>query len=329
MTQFAKSSLFSLLTIGLSLPLAAQEHDLRIQATKGTTVWLKQHMVMSQTMEIAGQEMETAQDKTTVLQFTVKDVEADGTLVVETNVARIYGSMQMPMGMGDVEYDSAEAAADKDDEAGGGFMPSPGQMGKMQTMLAGKKFLAKVKANGKVASLEGVAELLKKPAGGRGGMPQAELSEDTLRHMVESAFGSVPEKPAAVGATWDHRVEEGQGMPAAAIKVTLAKVDSDAYEISSTGTIEPPKPSKDAADERAAMLESLKIANSKFTGTGRMSRTDGFVLAVKHMVEMDASMESPMGGEMSMKVKSTNTIERTTAEAAAPKKAAAPADAPK
>lgn len=320
MIPITKSSLFCLLT--LSTAIAAQEHDLSIPAKKGTTVWLSKQEKVEQSIDVGGQEMETGKDVTTVLQCTVKDVDDKGMLIVETKIARIHGAMTLPM-MGDVEFDSAAPAGDDDDDDGGGMgMPSTGAIVKSQTALAGKTFLAKVDSKGKVASIEGVAELLK---GAKRSPMMPSPTENDLRHMVEGAFGYVPEKPMAVGATWDHQTGEGSTMPSAALKLTLAKVDDAAFEITATGTVEPPKATGD--DPRSKAMQSLKISSSKAAGTQHVSREDGFLIDSSNTVEMDATMDGPMGGEMSMKSKSTTTIKRTTADAAAPAKKAA--DAPK
>ncbi|MBL8728322.1 MAG: hypothetical protein JNM25_07830 [Planctomycetes bacterium] len=320
MIPITKTSLFCLLT--LSTVLVAQDHDLSIPAKKGSTVWLSKVEKMEQTIDMGGQEMEIGRETTTVMQCTVKDVDDKGMLVVETKIARIHGTMTIPMA-GDVEFDSAAPSQDDDDggDEDGFGMPSSGAIAKSQTMLAGKSFVAKVDSKGKVASLEGVAELLKAGKGGGGMMPQGPTETD-LRRLVEGAFGNVPDKAVAVGGTWDHKTGEGSGMPGVSMKLTLAKVDDDTFEVTSTGTIDPPK-TDGGDDPRAKMMESMKIVSSKSVGSQHISRKDGFVLDASHTVEMDATMESPMGGEMSMKVKASTTTKRTTADAAMPAKAEA------
>jgi hypothetical protein len=317
MIPITKSSLFCLLT--LSAALAAQDHDLSIHAKKGATVWLSKQEKVEQVMEVSGQEMETGKDATTVLQCTIKDVDENGLMIVETKVVRVHGTMTIPM-MGDIEFDSAAPSADEDDEDDGGGMgmPSTGAIAKSQTALAGKTFVAKVDSKGKVASLEGVAELLKGTKKGMGMMPGP--TEGDVRHLVETAFGYVPEKPMAVGTTWDHKSGDGSKMPGASMKLTLSKVDDNSFEITSTGTVDQPTGEGDGPN--AQMMKSMKISSSKVSGAQHVSRQDGFVLDATQTVEMDASMDSPMGGEMSMKIKSTTTVKRTTAEAAMPAKKA-------
>lgn len=321
MIQITKSSLFCLL--GLTAGLAAQEGevDLRIQAKKGASVWLQQESKQQQLVDMGGQEMEVGQAITTVLQVTVKDVDEKGLMVVETKVARIHGTMTMPM-VGDIEFDSAKPEADAGEDGGGGFgMPSPGALAKSQTALAGKTFLAKVDPYGKVASLEGVAELLKNKGKGNPMAPQNPVTESSLRNLVEGAFGVLPAKPVAVGTAWDHKMEEAGSMPGMSIKLTLAKVDADSFQITAAGKVDPPKTDGEQTDPRRQMMDSLKVANDKVDGSQRISRQDGFVLDATYTMSMDATMDSPMGGEMSMKIKSVTTTKRTTADAATPAKA--------
>lgn len=317
MIPFSKSSLFCLLTLSATLAAQGDAVDLRIKTQKGASVWISKHEKSETLIDLGGQSMEQGQDLTTVLQLTVKEVDEQGRLVVETKVARIHGSMTMPM-IGDVEFDSAAPGEEEDD--GGGFgMPTPGAIAKTLTSMAGKTFVAKVSADGKVAPLEGVAELLK---GKTNPMVPGSPTEASLRGLVETAFGMVPEKPVAVGAVWDHAVVEEAGQPAVAMKLTLAKVDADSYEVTAEGTIEKPEAGKGGTDPRARMMESIKIGQSKATGMQRVSRQDGFVIEATTSVAMDATMDAGMG-EASMNVKSTTKVQRTTADAAMPPKAEA------
>ena len=312
MNRIQKTALFPLLTLGLATALAAQEHDLGVHAPKGTSVWLRHTETMSQTMETPQGEMEMGQATTTIAQFTVLDVDAEGMLTVETKVARIHGSRTMPM-MGDVEFDSAEDPNDP------------------MAKLAGKSFVAKVKPNGKVAALEGTEELLKKQRGAGAMGMAANISEEMLRSLVETSFGSRPEKPVAVGGEWEHKDTAESGMGSAKIVLKLAKVEDDAFDVTGTGTVDLPKPGKDKDSPQAQMMENMKVGKSAVGGTQRVSRQDGFVLESTMTVDLDATMSHPMmDAEMSVQIKAVTKVERTTADAAKKAtKAAAPADAPK
>jgi hypothetical protein len=332
-------SLFPLL---LTAPLLAQgEVDLRTTAKKGNSVWLAVETKMEQVMDMGGREMETAQNTTRVLHVNVKDVDDKGNLVVETRIARVHGSVTTPMGMADFEFDSA-GPQPSDDEEGGMPGMSPGTMRKAMLAGAGKSFTATVDARGKVVELkDGAAELLK---GNEGGMMSGNsLDEGTLKRMVEGAFGTLPEKPVAVGSKWEHKQKDTNGrLPMEhKVEMTLAKADDEAFEITAAGTVEKPAAAADANKEgdvagedpqeamAREMMKSMKVKNGKLTGSQRVSRKDGFVLDATSTITMDVEMNAGPMGEMTMTMKSTNVTKRATAEAADAKKAEAPKTEPK
>jgi hypothetical protein len=337
MTNLRILSLFPLL---LATPLFAQgEVDLRVSAKKGASVWLLVDTKLEQTIDMGGREMETAQNTSRVLNVTVKDVDDKGNLIVETKIARVHGNMTMPMGQGDFDFDSAGAKPAEDEDDGMGGMGT--MMKKAMMAGAGKTFTAKVDTRGKVVELmDGAAELLK---GNEGGMMSGNaLDEGTLKHMVEGAFGVLPEKPVAVGAKWQHSQKEANGrMPMEQkLEMTLAKADDEAFEITATGTVEKPEaPAADkdkqpeSDDPQATMarevMRSMKVKNGKLTGAQRVSRKDGFVLDSTNTITMDVEMSAGPMGDMSMTMKTISATKRTTAEAAEAKKAEKPKEEPK
>jgi len=68
-------------------------------------------------------------------------------------------------------------------------------------------------------------------------------------------------------------------------------------------------------------MKSMKIKNGKITGSCRVSRTDGFVTEATNTVSMDIEMSAGPVGDMAMTMKVSKSLKRTTADAAAPKKA--------
>ncbi len=321
-------TLRTFLPLLLATPLFCQgEVDLRTTAKKGASVWLLQEMKMDQTIDMGGQQMESGQHVTRTVHLTVKDVDDKGNLIVEAKLARVHGSITMPMGMGDADFDSAKPAEGAD----GGEDDGPGAMSGMMTKSmmagAGKSFTAKVGTNGKVVELVDTKDILADAAGG-GGMTGPGLTEDTLREIAEAAFGALPEKPTAQGGKWSKSTEQGGGrMPfTSKLELTLAKLDAESFEVTATGTVEKPaadaKDAKEGGDDNPAaeMMKSMKISNGKVTGTEKVSRQDGFVLESSTVMTMDVEMDTQMGS-MQMGMKSTKTTKRTTADAAMPKKA--------
>lgn len=313
----------------LTAPLFCQgEVDLRTTAKKGGSVWLLQEMKMDQTIDMGGQQMETGQHVTRTVHVAVKDADDKG-LTVVIKLARVQGTIIMPMGMGDSEFDSATPDAGGDDDAD----PTGGMASMVKkSMLAGvgKSFTAKVGPNGKVVELVDTKDIL--DGNDEGGMMGGSgITEDTLREITEAAFGALPEKPTAPGGKWSTTNEQGGGrMPfTSKLELTLAKVDADAFEITAAGTVEKP-----AADEKAdgkakegeednpaaEMMKGMKISNGKVTGTEKVSRQDGFVLESSTVMTMDVEMDTQMGS-MNMSMKSTKSTKRTTEAAAMAKKA--------
>jgi hypothetical protein len=317
--------LFPLLFV--AAPLFAQgEVDLRTTAKKGSSVWLLFEQKQEQNIDAGGQQMEMANTTNRVLQLTVKDVDDKGNLIVETSLARVYGNTSMPM-MGDVEFDSATAADDDGEDE------MTGMMTKAMLAGAGKKFTAKVSALGKVVELMDDAKAL---FGGGGGPMGGGMDENQMKKMIEGAFGSVPEKPMAVGGKWTNtEVENDRRMPVKNnIEMTLSKCDAESYEVAATGTlaqVEQPAGEKaddgDDEDGMAAAMKSMKLKNGKASGSQKVSRTDGFLIEGSHLVTMDVEMSAGPMGDMAVAVKMTETWKRVTGDAAAPpKKAEKPAD---
>jgi hypothetical protein len=232
--------------------------------------------------------MEMGGTTTHTVHVTVKDITEEGNLVVEATIARVHGSMMQPM-VGEVEFDSAKPKG-------------RGQaMTKALTDMAGKSFIAKVDAHGKVSSLENTDALLSdKPAGPMG---RVAPDEAMLKSLVEGAFGVLPSKPVAVGATWerDNTDATGRAPVKSKLMLTLAKLDDEAFEVTATGTIS--RADADAAAEQdeeedsmqAEVRKSMSVSNGKITGTQLVSRKDGFIVESKSTMSMDMDMASDMG----------------------------------
>ncbi|MFN9706485.1 MAG: DUF6263 family protein [Planctomycetota bacterium] len=330
-------ALFALCAPGL----AQGTVDLKVTAKKGASVWLVEETKQSQVIDMQGQEMETSQVSTKFLQMTIKDVDDKGVMTVETKIVRISGSMGLPMGMGDMEFDSATPEAEEEEDDGMGMGAMMGSMKKAMMAGAGKTFTAKVDAKGKVVELmDDAKELLKEGSGGSGRMMGGgQMTEESLKEVVSSAFGELPEKPVAVGGKWERNETEAAGrMPSQnKFELTLAKADAESFEITVAGSVDKPASAAEAAgdqlegdddsDPQAAaernIRDTLLMKNGKLTGACRIARDDGFVAAADSTASIDVEMSAGPWGEVSMSLKSTKKLTRTTADAATPKKAEA------
>jgi len=347
MNRISQTFLFSIFSCVAPLAAQAAEHDLRVTAKKGSSLWYTQESKQEQALDMGGQQMDMGNTTTYTMFATVKDVDEKGQLVVEAKIIRIKGTMTIPM-MGDIEFDSADAAPAKAgeepaDEGGEMGAPDFDAIGRGMTSLAGATFVAKVDPFGKVQSMDGVDKVLsaaRKKAGGMGAqMLGASLNDSAMERLVSCAFGSLPDKPVAVGGSWE-RNEDGKSsrmQVANKMKLTLAKIDANSFEVTATGTIEKPSAeagaAKDGEGEQDAqtreMLAKMKIENGKITGSTRISRQDGFMIESSSVMSMDLTLPSPMGGDMQIAQKNTTVTKRTTEAEATPKKAEAPKEAAK
>jgi hypothetical protein len=351
MMRFSPSPLLLvLLAAPFAAPLTAQgaEQDLRLALKKGASVWLVQETRSEQAIDMGGQAMETGNSTTYTMHLTVKEIDDKGLFVVEAKIARVAGSLAMGM-MGDVEFDSIDQKADAPaddagDDMGGMGMPDFDAIGRAMTSLAGHTFVGKVNAHGKVESLDGIDKALeaaRKKAGRMGAqMLGGQLNDKAMERLVEGAFGTLPEKPIAVGGSWENSdTGKSKGLNVNhKLKLTLTKLDAESFEVTAAGTIEKPANTDapaagaDEGEESAMareMLAKMKIENGKLAGTSKVSRQDGFLLESTSTMTMDMVMPSPMGsGDMTITQKTTTTTRRTTEEAAMKKAGAAPAKEP-
>lgn len=324
-----------LATLALCAPCLAQGTvDLKVTAKKGASVWLLQQTTLTQSIDAQGMMLGNEQSLNRVLQFTVKDVDDKGQRFVETRIVRVYGAFDLPMGMGTADFDSAAApAAAGDDE---------GDEGGMKALLlagAGKAFTAKVDARGQVVELLDDAKALLQSvptpalAGRMLGAPT--WNEDALKELVAEAFGERPAAPIAVGGSWQRQAPATQTIAPGTtqLELKLAKADAETCEIAITGAIDKVAAASgddeadDDSDPQAAaerdIRDTLQMRNGKLTGACRIARADGFVAAAESTASIDVEMSAGPWGEVSMALKTTKKLTRTTADAATPKKAEA------
>ncbi len=323
MAAMFRSPIRLLLPLLALAPLAAQEVDLRSTAKKGSSVWLLVEQQVSQTFEVMGQEMESAQSTKRVLHVTVDDVDDKGNLTVSVAIARVFGKISNP-NMDDMEFDSTKETEAPEDDPTGGMMVN---MLKSLQAGAGKKFTAKASPNGRMLELVDAKEVMKKDEEAMG------LDEAQLKQMVEGAFGRLPEKPTAKGGKWTYEDGGGSGrMPTKTVsELTLSQVDADMFEIEAAGKIEKVEPAGGDDDDNpmAAMLKSMKITNGKATGKQKISRKDGFLIESRMEGSMEAEM-SMQGMAVPMKINNTTTTKRASEADAKPAAKEAPKkDAPK
>lgn len=319
MTMLVRRILFSLLSTPFLL--AQGEVEPRSPAKKGSAALFVHETSMAAKLELQGREITTSERAARTLDVQVKDVDANGNLVVVVKFVRVQGRIEMAMGQGDASFDSA------------------GENGVAESVLAkhlldvvGKSFEAKVSPTGEVLELgEGAAAIVDASLQ-RAGMLQ--LPAESLKQMVGDLFGFLPAKRTAGGAKWNlERVEQQGRMPTRQkLELMLTVVEPEAFEIETTGTLDLAKDvllgdkalAGGEAAEAKRQLESTKVTNGKVTGKQRTSRTDGFVVQSSRTLVFDMLTTQSQMGEVTTHMEAATKVARTTAEAAMPK-AAAPA----
>ena len=305
-------------SLALCSTVAAQGAlDLKIPAKKGASVWLLDEVVDEKTISMEGQEFETVLKSTSVLQLTVKDIDDKGRLVVTTRIARIHGDMTLPNIV--IDFDSMAPADDEDDD---GAEMTPASIRKGLLAGAGKTFTATIDDRGQsIELLDDAKDVLQEAdLAARSGMG-ATLTADSLRNLLRRAFGDLPGKPAAIGATWRAESRDARELGLTR-ELKLAKADAATFESAIASSAEAPK--ADAAEEGVVVVVNKKAPKAKdavIRGACRASRTDGFVLAAEETITATLEGAGPDGqGTVSLSLR--RSLQRTTAAAAEPKTAA-------
>lgn len=328
---------FPVLALALTLPLAAQGDpvDLSLNVKAGSSIWVEQMSTQSQVVDMGGQEMASGNSMRIAMRVTVKEVTESGIAIIESRFERVRGSMELPM-IGGHSFDSIDVSPREntdpaeDDGGPGAFgMPDLDAIGRAACGMAGTTLIARVNANGKVESIDGLDPALakmNKTAGPTGAqMLMANFNEKAVESMVQAVFGERPAKPVAVGSTWE-RTQDPSKDAAVQNKLTmkLAAATAESFEVTGEGTIEKvakaAEPgSEDESDEEAMMREmqsQLKIENGVVKGRSLISRQDGFIIEAVSDMSMDLKVPSPLGGEMDIKQTMKLVTKRTTQAAA-------------
>jgi hypothetical protein len=125
-----------------------------------------------------------------------KDVAADGTATLDVKYERV---MMRMGGIGELEYDSDKGGEpDESDPAAA--------LGRAMGAIVGKSITLKMTAAGRVLEVSGLDKLLDGLGDGAGAMAGM-FDEAQLKHMMQTSFAFLPEKPVGPGDAWDHKFE--------------------------------------------------------------------------------------------------------------------------
>ena len=152
-------------------------------------------VVMKQTMDmkqsVGGQELGTEMVSTNFMLWNIDKVDDAGIATVNSEIERMTISMDGPQGKFDIDTDSEEE-----------LEGTAAAVSKQVSQLVGKKFSQTMNAQGKILSVDMPEEV---------GAGNPMMSEETLSQLIKNASPVFPDKPVAVGESWDQ--ESSTAMP--------------------------------------------------------------------------------------------------------------------
>lgn len=202
----------ALLIAACCRPARAQEDklELRLRLKQGEVYRLKTTVEQKINQTVGANAQATEQTFAVGYRMAVESVDAAGNMKVATTYDSVLFRQKGPSGA--VEYDSANPP--KQVPAGA----------KAFAALAGLGFKSTVTPTGKVTAVEGLdamfAEMVRKlelPDGPQKAAVQKALNdqfgEDAMKQNLQNVFALYPEKPVAVGESWQRRVVVAKGFP--------------------------------------------------------------------------------------------------------------------
>jgi hypothetical protein len=203
---------FALLVAACCRPAWAQEDklELRLRLKQGEVYRLKTTVEQKINQTVGANAQATEQTFAVGYRMAVESVDAAGNMKVATTYDSVLFRQKGPSGA--VEYDSANPP--KQVPAGA----------KAFAALAGLGFKSTVTPTGKVTAVEGLdamfAEMVRKlelPDGPQKAAVQKALNEqfgeEAMKQNLQNVFALYPERPVAVGESWQRRVVVAKGFP--------------------------------------------------------------------------------------------------------------------
>lgn len=185
----------ALLLCGLMFagPVQAEKIELKLNLPQGAQKSLSQDMVFDMSTSAGGQQFKMQMSMGFKIGVKVEEVSDAGLHTMKLTYERIQMKMAGPVSM---EYDSAK----KDGNAG-----AQNPAFAMFDAMIGESLTVKVQPNGKTTSVEGLDELVEKMAKKAPGIPAQAMKQqvESMKQSFDQMFGMYPDKPVAVGDTWD------------------------------------------------------------------------------------------------------------------------------
>lgn len=273
----------------LALVLAAQNdtYTLQWKLKDGDTFYNKSSVSMDQTIEVMGQTIDQTVTMKTILRFKVKSAKEGATVVEMTYLEN------------------------KIDAAG-----LPG--GNIGDKFKNVTFTATLDKKMEVTKLEGYDKFLDALADGDDAqkkLMKSMLPETAVRQMFSQTFVVAPNKPLAVGDTWDRTDKMALG-PLGNVETKsafkLAGVKNDVATITVKGDLTF-KAGEGGDAGLPFKITKADLKADKFTGTHKFDIKAGRVTDTQMEMEMSGSMTISVAGmeidaKLKQKMKATGTI---------------------
>ncbi len=240
---------------------ASADVELKWKLKAGDTFFAEEKTETKMEINTMGQNMPMEMTNVTKSQYTVKEVKADGGIVIERVIQDITNEMSGPM-------------AGMDTDA-------------MSKAMQGLKFTITFDKDWKITQFKGYDELLDRMRSEdemSATMLKQMMPEETFRKSVEELFGMVPQQSVKIGDTWDRKTSMSLG-PLGKLTVDvqykLDKADGDHAHIGYTMKMKHDPSKKNDEDSAIPFnITKMDVQTSKCKGEvvfnrerGRLDRT--------------------------------------------------------
>lgn len=196
--------------LALLASCGSKKLDLRLRLEAGKSYGAKMIADQTITQTLGGQTQTMTQSVGMAYTYAVQSVESDGTMRIKVTYDWVQYQQDGPMGK--VSYDSANPPATVPEAALG------------YAVMVGRGFTCRINSSGEIVDIQGVDEMLSEMLDALGVPPGS--GRDAAEESLRSQFGSealkesfakaglfYPDKPVAVGDSWNKKMFIETGMP--------------------------------------------------------------------------------------------------------------------
>lgn len=281
-----------LLLLAGCAPIAAQEtYDLSVRAKRGDRLLFVEST--EQLLRVQMPQRKTSVDN--LLRFDrlflieVEGREDDGSVTVQLTMLRVHGTVSMPMGR-QKRFDSAQPTLPGNREMAGISTPVLRMLEQVDL-----RFRAKVDREGNAKG-----SFVASPRSPLPGDPETAFEVEKMERLIAAAFGRLPGKELAVGATWPNvqRTTTPSLPTVRRSQVRFAEATDDTFQLEWTGKLMTNDQVK--ADEGTASVHEGTIR-----GVQTLDRRTCAVLAAKTIANAELKLPGAPETKVSMRVQST------------------------